>query len=246
MQYLDLINVLKDCRGMSANKILIIEDEQKIANVVKSYLEREGFAASIADTGEKALRLIKEGYDLIILDLMLPDIDGESICAAFREISDIPILILTAKSSEDDRVKGLGIGADDYIVKPFSARELVARVKAHLRRTMHREDRTLSFNKHHLKIKIESQEVIKGGHPLALTSTEFKILVALAERPQHVFSRSQLVNIVQGFDFEGYDRVIDAHIKNIRHKIEDDIQKPVFIKTVYGTGYKFIGTPDLP
>src|SRR3990172_13275431 len=129
---------------MPSKKILIIEDEPKIANVVKSYLEREGFVASIAETGEKALRLIKESYDLIILDLMLPDIDGESICTAIREISDIPIMMLTAKSSEDDRVKGLGIGADDYIVKPFSARELVASVKAHLRRTKKNEDRILS------------------------------------------------------------------------------------------------------
>ena len=225
-------------------KILIIEDEAKIANVVRSYLEREGYQTSIADTGEKALRLIKDSYDLIILDLMLPDIDGESICAAVREISDIPILMLTAKSSENDRVKGLGLGADDYIVKPFSARELVARVKAHLRRTKKNEDRILSFNRSLLKIDTQSMEVIKGGRRIALTHTAFKMLITLSERPQHVFSRSQLVNIVQGFDFEGYDRVIDAHMKNIRHKIEDEPQKPVFIKTVYGAGYKFMGTPD--
>ncbi|MDO8446641.1 MAG: response regulator transcription factor [Deltaproteobacteria bacterium] len=225
-------------------KILIIEDEPKIANVVKAYLEREGFLANIAETGEKALRLIKESYDLIILDLMLPDIDGEDICVAIREISDLPIIMLTAKSSEDDRVKGLGMGADDYIVKPFSARELVARVKAHLRRTKKIEDRILSFNNGLLKIDMQSMEVIKGASRFALTPTEFKILITLAERPQNVFSRSQLVNIVQGFDFEGFDRVIDAHIKNIRHKIEDDIHKPAFIKTIYGVGYKFIGIPD--
>lgn len=226
-------------------KILIIEDEAKIANVVRSYLEREGYQTSIADTGEKALRLIKDSYDLIILDLMLPDIDGESLCAAVREISDIPILMLTAKSSENDRVKGLGLGADDYIVKPFSARELVARVKAHLRRARKDEDRILSFNNGLLKIDTQSMQVIKGASRFALTPTEFKILITLAERPQNVFSRSQLVNIVQGFDFEGFDRVIDAHMKNIRHKIEDDMQKPVFIKTVYGAGYRFTGTPDL-
>jgi DNA-binding response OmpR family regulator len=226
-------------------KILIIEDEANIANVVKAYLEREGFEASIAKTGEKALRLIRDGYNLIILDLMLPDLDGESICAAVREISDIPILMLTAKSSENDRVKGLGMGADDYIVKPFSARELVARVKAHLRRTKKIEERILSFNNGLLKIDTQSMEVIKGASRFALTPTEFKILITLAERPQNVFSRSQLVNIVQGFDFEGYDRVIDAHMKNIRHKIEDDSQKPAFLKTVYGAGYRFIGTPDL-
>ena len=229
---------------MPSKKILIIEDEPKIANVVKAYLEREGFLANIAETGGKALRLIKEGYNLIILDLMLPDIDGEDICVAIRGISDLPIIMLTAKSSEDDRVKGLGMGADDYIVKPFSARELVARVKAHLRRTKKNEDRILSFNRSLLKIDTQSMEVIKGGRRIALTHTEFKMLITLSERPQHVFSRSQLVNIVQGFDFEGYDRVIDAHMKNIRHKIEDEPQKPVFIKTVYGAGYKFMGTPD--
>lgn len=226
-------------------KVLIIEDEAKIADVVKAYLEREGFEVSIAESGEKALRLIKDGYNLIILDLMLPDIDGESICAAIREISDLPIIMLTAKSSEDDRVRGLGMGADDYIVKPFSARELVARVKAHLRRTKKTEDRILSFNNGLLKIDTQSMEVIKGTSRIALTPTEFKVLITLAERPQNVFSRSQLVNIVQGFDFEGYDRVIDAHIKNIRHKIGDDMQNPVFIKTVYGAGYRFTGTPDL-
>ena len=170
---------------------------------------------------------------------------GESICAAIREISDLPIIMLTAKSSEDDRVKGLGMGADDYIVKPFSARELVARVKVHLRRTMNVGDRILSFNNGLLKIDTKSMEVIKGVFRFALTPTEFKILLTLAERPQNIFSRSQLVNIVQGFDFEGFDRVIDAHMKNIRHKIEDDTHKPVFIKTVYGAGYRFIGTPDL-
>ena len=230
--------------AMANEKILIVEDEKKISDVVKSYLEREGFIVSVADSGQRALQQIKENFALIILDLKLPDIDGETICSSIREFSDVPIIMLTAKSSEDERVRGLGLGADDYVVKPFSARELVARVKAHLRRTGKGEKRLLSFNKGLLQIESDSMEVRKPDRDIQLTSTEFKILLCLAEKPQAVFSRLQLVNIVQGYDFEGYDRVIDAHIKNIRHKIEDNPQSPLFIKTVYGTGYKFIGIPD--
>ncbi len=229
---------------MNNEKILIVEDEKKIADIVGSYLERDGFKVTIANTGQDALQQIKNNFDLIILDLMLPDIDGETICSSIREFSDVPIIMLTAKSSEDDRIKGLGIGADDYVIKPFSPRELVARVKAHLRRTKKNEKKLLSFNNSLLLIDTPSMEVKKGGKIIPLTSTEFKILLCLAEKPQIVFTRLQIVNAVQGYDFEGYDRVIDAHIKNIRHKIEDNPQRPVFIKTVYGTGYKFIGIPD--
>lgn len=229
---------------MAKKKILIVEDERKISEVVKSYLEMEGFTAVIAETGNEALQRIKEDFDLIILDLMLPDIDGETICSSIREFSDIPIIMLTAKSSEEERIKGLGIGADDYVVKPFSPRELVARVKALLRRTRRDEKKVLSFNKGLLIIETTSMEVKKDGRIVTLTPTEFKILLLLAENPQKVFTRLQIVNTVQGYDFEGYDRVIDAHIKNIRRKIEDNPQEPLFIKTVYGTGYKFIGIPD--
>lgn len=224
-------------------KILIVEDEKKIADIVRSYLERDGFNVAIADTGKAALQQIKKNFDLIILDLMLPDIDGETICSSVREFSDVPIIMLTAKSAEDDRIKGLGIGADDYVIKPFSPRELVARVKAHLRRTKKNEKKVLSFNGL-LKIATASMEIKKGEKNIPLTTTEFRILLLLAEKPQMVFTRLQIVNAVQGYDFEGYDRVIDAHIKNIRHKIEDNPQKPMFIKTVYGAGYKFIGIPD--
>ncbi len=229
---------------MNNEKILIVEDEKKIADIVKSYLQRDGFEVTIAETGQKAISQIKNNFDLIILDLMLPDIDGETICGSVREFSDIPIIMLTAKSAEDDRVKGLGMGADDYVVKPFSPRELAARVKAHLRRTKKNEKKTLSFNNGLLMIDAPSMEVRKGGKIVPLTSTEFKMLLCLAEKPQMVFTRLQMVNAVQGYDFEGYDRVIGAHIKNIRHKIEDNPQKSMFIKTVYGTGYKFIGIPD--
>jgi DNA-binding response OmpR family regulator len=229
---------------MESGRILMIEDEQKIADIVKSYLQREGYNVTAAATGESALREISNGFDLVILDLKLPDIDGETVCKAIREVSDIPVIMLTAKSAEDDRVRGLSMGADDYVVKPFSARELVARVKAHLRRSRKDDKRELSFNQGSLVIDTLSREVKKNNQVVALTSTEFRILLSLAERPNIVFARLHLINIVQGYDFEGFDRVVDTHIKNIRHKIEDDPQTPAFIKTVYGMGYKFIGEPD--
>lgn len=224
--------------------VLIIEDEQKISDIVSLYLQREGFKTKVADTGEKALHLIHEPFDLIVLDLMLPDIEGEELCKIIRERSDAPIIMLTAKSGEEDRIRGLGIGADDYVVKPFSPRELVARVKAHLRRTRKMAKKVLSFNRGTLTLDTENYEVSKKGVPTILTSTEFRILMALAEKPGRVLSRLQLINMVQGYDFEGYDRTIDAHIKNLRHKIEDDPKDSQFVRTVYGVGYKFTGVPD--
>ncbi|GAB4534856.1 MAG: response regulator transcription factor [Thermodesulfovibrionia bacterium] len=228
--------------NMEGRRILVVEDEAKIANIVKAYLEREGFSVHVARDGESALSTLKQGFDLIILDLMLPDIQGEEICKAIRDDSDIPIIMLTAKSDEDDRIKGLGLGADDYVVKPFSPRELVARVKAHLRRVHNK--RRYSFNNKDLIIDVSRFEVKKAGSTITLTQTEFKLLRYLAEHPEQIFTRLQLINIILGYDFEGYDRTIDAHIKNIRHKIEDDPRQPTYIKTIYGVGYKFIGIPD--
>ena len=224
--------------------VLIIEDEKKISDIVRAYLEKENFSVRIAENGADALTFFREGPDIIILDLMLPDMTGEELCRVFRESSDVPIIMLTAKSGEEDRVKGLGIGADDYMVKPFSPRELVARVKAHLRRAGKTKKKTLSYNRGSLQMDLERHEVVKEGLPLQLTLTEFKILTALAENHGRILSRNQIVNIVQGYDFEGYDRTIDAHVKNLRHKIEKDSKSPEFIQTVYGVGYKFIGTPD--
>jgi DNA-binding response OmpR family regulator len=229
---------------MSHEKVLIIEDEEKISGIVKSYLDREGFVVSVAPTGQQALDFLKRGYDLIILDLMLPDMEGETLCSTIRRFSDVPIIMLTAKSSEDERVRGLGLGADDYVVKPFSPRELVARVKAHLRRSQKKEAQTLSFNRGLLKIGIPAMEVRRGDEVISLTKTEFRILLYLAQKPQVVVNRIQLINSVLGYEFEGYDRVIDAHIKNIRHKIEKTPHQPMFIKTIHGAGYKFVGLPD--
>ncbi|MEJ2684586.1 MAG: response regulator transcription factor [Candidatus Sulfobium sp.] len=224
--------------------ILIVEDEKKIAEIVKAYLEKEKYRVEHAETGEEALTYLNEPFDLIILDLMLPDIQGEELCGIIRKNSDVPVIMLTAKSGEEDRIKGLGLGADDYVVKPFSPRELVARVKAHLRRAGKTKKKVLSYNHGALKIDTTHYEVLKEEKQLVLTPTEFKILLALAENPGRVFSRDQLVNVVQGYDFEGYDRTVDAHVKNLRHKIERDSKDPQFIRTVYGIGYKFTGTPD--
>ncbi len=228
---------------MKGSSILVVEDEEKIAEIVKAYLEKDGFSVTITETGQKALSVLKDGFDLIILDLMLPDIAGEDICQTIRKDSDLPIIMLTAKSEEEDRIKGLGIGADDYVVKPFSPRELVARVKALLRRVKGTK-KSISFNNGNLIIDSSRFEVTKGGSLVVLTPTEFKLLQCLAERPVQVFTRLQLVNVILGYDFDGYDRTIDAHIKNIRHKIEDDPRVPSYIKTVYGIGYRFIGLPD--
>jgi len=224
-------------------RILVVEDETKISDIVKAYIERDGYSVSVVETGGKALSILKEGFDLVILDLMLPDIPGEEICRAIRLDSETPVIMLTAKSAEEDRVKGLGLGADDYVVKPFSPRELVARVNALLRRAK-RPTGILSFNKGTLIMDVSRHEVKRGGKAVELTPTEFRILLVLSERAGAVMSRNQLVNIVSGYDFEGYERTIDAHVKNLRQKIEDDPKTPAFIQTVYGVGYKFIGQMD--
>ncbi|GAB4489265.1 MAG: response regulator transcription factor [Thermodesulfovibrionales bacterium] len=224
--------------------VLVVEDEKKISEIVMAYLSKEGFGVRLAETGGDALRLMKEQPSLVILDLMLPDIPGEDVCRSIREHSNVPVIMLTAKSGEEDRIAGLGIGADDYVVKPFSPRELVARVKAQLRRSGRSRNRRLSYNGGRLVISPGDLGVVREGASLALTPTEFKILLYLAENAGRILSRNQIVNSVQGYDFEGFDRTIDAHVKNLRHKVEKDSKKPEFIQTVYGVGYKFIGSPD--
>ncbi len=224
--------------------ILVVEDERKIAEIVRAYLEREGYSVRIAPTGSEALTLLKERFELVVLDLMLPDMQGEDICRVIREHSDLPVIMLTAKSAEEDRIRGLGIGADDYVVKPFSPRELVARVKALLRRTGKIRKKTYSINGGNLRVDVGNREVFVKGKQIVLTPTEFKILMAFVENSGRIFSRDQLATIAQGFDFEGYDRTIDAHVKNLRHKIESDSKSPEFIRTVYGIGYRFNGTMD--
>ncbi len=216
---------------MNNGKILVVEDETKIADIVKAYLEKENFRVTAVETGQEAISILKDGFDLIILDLMLPDMDGEDICSTIRNDSDVPIIMLTAKSDEEDRIKGLGLGADDYVVKPFSPRELIARVKALLRRAGGTAE-VSGFNNSDLVIDSLRFEIQKKGKQVVLTPTEFKLLQCLAGHPGQVFTRLQLVNVILGYDFEGYDRTIDAHIKNIRHKIEDNQRAPSYIKTI--------------
>jgi len=227
--------------------VLVVEDDRKIAKVVRVYLEGEGFRVLTAEKGKDALDVaLKEPLSLVILDLMLPDMTGENVCQELREIGDFPIIMLTAKSAEEERVAGFALGADDYVVKPFSPRELVARVKAVMKRAQSKgtSAASMSFNNGLLKVDSRSFEVKKGGLPVLLTPTEFKILSVLAASPGRVFTRGELVEIALGYQFEGYERSIDAHIKNIRQKIGDDPRTPLFIHTVYGVGYKFTGKTD--
>lgn len=230
------------------SKILIIEDELKIQQIVKAYLEKAEFQVYTANDGLRGLEAIRVYQpDLIILDLMLPQLSGEELLSKVRQSSEVPIIILSAKSSEDERIFGLNIGADDYLVKPFSPRELVARVQAQLRRTNHAKQivtPVLSFNQHQLTIDEAKHEVLSDGKQINLTPTEYKILLTLSRAPQQVFNRAQLVELVQGYSYNGYDRTIDSHIKNLRQKIEPQPERPTFILTVFGVGYKFGGELD--
>lgn len=226
---------------MEKESILVVEDEIKISNLIKLYLEREGFLILNALDGNEALKLFKEKHpDLVILDLMLPGVDGLEICRLIRQSSTVPILILTAKDEETDKVIGLSIGADDYITKPFSPKELVARVKAHLRRTKYWQ--TLKeeiLGDERIKIDTGSRQVWRNGKEIKLTALEFDLLKTLASSPSRVFSREQLLDLVWGVNYFGDPRVVDVHIGNIRKKIERDPSAPEIIKTVRDVGYKF-------
>ena len=231
---------------MGKATILVVDDERKIRELVRSYLEREGYAVLEADTGQRALEAVSRAEpDLVVLDLMLPDISGEEVAKSIRSVSDLPIIMLTAKAGEDDRISGLRLGADDYLVKPFSPRELVARVDAVLRRVGGaRQEGAIAFGEGEVTIDRESREVVVSGGTVDLTRSEFDLLLALASRPGRVFSRFELVTRVQGYDYEGYDRTVDAHVKNLRKKLGDDPKGPRFVVTVTGVGYKFGLKPD--
>lgn len=225
----------------SKMQILVVDDEEQIVKVIELYLQKEGYQVHIASDGYQALEIFnRENIDFIVLDLMLPEISGEDVCKRIRLESQIPILMLTAKVEEWDRVNGLNIGADDYLVKPFSVKELVARIKAILRRSSDRSIKAeiIEFNNGKLTMDISKREVKKEGKLIDLTPTEFDILSIMAQNRGRVFSREELIEKVLGYDYEGYDRVIDTHIKNLRHKIEEKSQQ--FIKTVYRIGYKFL------
>ena len=223
-------------------RILVVDDEPKIVEVVTSYLEKSGYAVRGVFSGKEAYESFeREKPSLVILDWMLPDTTGEEICRTLRQKSDVPIIMLTAKVEEEDILHGLQIGADDYVTKPFSPRQLVARVEAVLRRTEGDSSPVLSFRRGELIVDMDGYDVLLSGRPAGLTPNEFKIVGALARHPNKVFTREELIAIVSGDDFNGFDRVIDTHIKNIRQKIETDTRNPEYILTVHGVGYKFGG-----
>lgn len=229
-------------------RILIVDDEKRIVEVLEAYLEREGYEIHSADNGIDALKKAKAlSPDLMILDLMLPDISGEEVCRLIRKESDLPILMLTAKSSEDDRINGIVMGADDYVTKPFSPREVVVRVQAILRRVKKEEKvEHLEFNDKTLVIDLEKKEVTVKEKLINLTPIEYKLLTNMAMNPGRVYSRMDLLEKIQdeGMFYEGYERSVDTHIKNLRKKIELDSRQPLFILTVFGMGYKFGGVLD--
>ena len=223
----------------TAKKILLVDDEPNIVKALKAYLEKAGFRVVTAGDGPSALAAFeKEHPDFMILDLNLPGMDGFEVCKIVRKTSEIPILMLTARVEETDRLIGLEIGADDYVLKPFSPREVVARVKVILRRSGNTAATENLIQVGRLTIDLEKHSVRYAEKQVELTPTEFEILVVLARQPRRVFSRLQIMEQAQGSAFEGYERTIDAHIKNLRIKLELDPKHPVLIQTVFGLGYK--------
>jgi two-component system alkaline phosphatase synthesis response regulator PhoP len=229
---------------MARKRVLVVDDDVKTVELVKLYLKRDGFETLTAYDGVEGLNLARKGSpDLIVLDLMLPDLDGFEVCRTLRHESDVPIIMLTARTTDGDKLTGLDLGADDYVTKPFSPKELVARVRAVLRRLPGERgpdeltcgELTMNFGKH---------EAWFAGEPLELTSVEFKLLGALVKEPGRVFTRASLIEEALGYDFEGFDRTIDVHVLNLRRKLESDPGHPRYIKTVYGVGYKFTGTEE--
>ncbi|HZB95942.1 MAG TPA: response regulator transcription factor [Herpetosiphonaceae bacterium] len=223
--------------------ILVVDDEPRIVEIARDYLQQAGFRALTAHDGDRALAIARsERPSLIVLDLMLPGLDGLDVMRALRRdpaLADIPVIMLTARVEEADKLVGLELGADDYLTKPFSPRELVARVRAVLRRTEAKPSATSVLHFGDLTIDVDRRSVAVAGKPIELTATEFDLLRVLAEAPGRPFTRSQLVERVYDVAFAGYDRTVDAHIKNLRRKIEPDPHDPRYIQTIYGVGYKF-------
>lgn len=228
--------------------ILIIEDEKKISTIMKSYFEKEGYKVLQAFDGKEGLRLFEENnVDLVILDLMLPKMPGEEVIKEIRNKSDLPVIMVSAKVEESNRIDGLRLGADDYVTKPFSPKELVERVKAILRRiekyNIPRADIIKTIDGR-LEMDLEYNRIFKDGKEILLTKNEFQILKTLFSNPNKIYSRDEIIELTFGYDYDGYDRAIDTHIKNIRAKIEDNPKNPMYIKTIYGMGYKSGGVDD--
>jgi len=220
--------------------ILVVDDEPKIVKLARDYLEQGSFRVATAEDGMTALAAARQDRpDLIVLDLTLPAMDGLDVCRALRRESDVPIIMLTARVEEADRLIGLELGADDYITKPFSPRELVARVRAVLRRVRGGVHQPGLIRAGDLEIDLNGHRVTRAGEPLRLTRIEFNLLATLAQHPGQTFSRAQLLDRLHGVAYEGFDRSVDAHIKNLRHKLESNPAEPRYVLTVYGVGYKF-------
>ncbi len=226
---------------MTKRKILVVDDDRKIVELVRLYLEKDGYRVLVAYDGLKALELARQRRpDLIVLDLMLPGVDGLDVCRILQAESEVPIIMLTARTTDEDKLVGLELGADDYITKPFNPREVVARARAVLRRVgkgtpqgpseMRFADLVIDRRRHEVQVR---------GEVVDLTPTEFRLLEVLAGEPGRAFTRLELLDRVFGYDFEGFERTVDVHVKNLRKKIEPDPKRPAYVKTVYGVGYKF-------
>ncbi len=230
---------------MPEEKVLVVEDEQEIRELIRDYLEVEGFEVAMAADGEEGLNKFKSyDPDIIVLDIMLPKIDGMEICKIIRNKSNIPILMLSAKKSDVDKVLGLGLGADDYMTKPFSPKELVARIKAQLRRYKELSQSNVQKNSlefKDLKIDLDAYNVFLNGEKIQLSAKEFEILKFLALNPERVYSREQIFDQIWGFNEYGDINTVTVHIRKIREKIEQDSSNPEYIETVWGVGYKFVG-----
>lgn len=226
---------------METRRILLVEDEANTRSVVEAYLEREGYWVTAVGDGRAALDAFgTHRYDAVVLDLNLPEVPGEEVCRRIRDTSDLPIIMLTAKGAEEERIAGLDLGADDYLVKPFSPRELVARVRAVLRRShTDSEPQRSRLEYGPLSIDVAGHRVFVDGEEVELTASEYRLLTTLSRYPGRVYSRMELVEKVLGYDFEGYERAIDSHVKNLRAKLGDDPREPRFIHTVFGVGYRF-------
>ena len=235
---------------MNDINILIVEDEKGISKIIKSYLEKEGYNVFQAFDGKEGLNYFEnEEIDLILLDLMIPEISGEDLIKEIRNKSNVPVIMVTAKVNEEDIINGLKLGADDYMTKPFSPKELVQRIKTVLRRiekyNIPRAD-IIKTTDGRLEMDLEYNRFFKDGVEIYLTKNEFSILKTLFSNPNKIYTRDEIIEITFGYDYDAYDRAIDTHIKNIRQKIEDNPKKPMYIKTIYGMGYKSGGIDDYP
>lgn len=229
---------------MTGKRVLVVDDDEKTVELVKLYLNRDGYKVDTAYNGLDALELARKNHpDLIVLDLMLPGMDGLEVCRTLRQESDVPIIMLTARSTDQDKLTGLEVGADDYVTKPFSPRELAARVRVVLRRMPGERGPDL-ITHGNLTMDFLKHETYINNHLISLTEVEFKLLGTLVREPGRVFSRSEIIDKALGYGFEGFDRTIDVHILNIRRKMEEDPSKPRYIKTVYGAGYKLSEVSD--